>query len=175
MSEIKSTISLVDRVSATLKRIHQATTQSIQAGERLGRTAKIQEQAMNRQGTATMKAAEQMNYFVNKSGKIVNANGRFVSAVEFARSGLKKEELALREVANRAEQTSSKMSKLTGITKGAGNAFGGIKGLIAGAVGGLALGGAAKGLLQQSDEYANMTARLNMINDGQRTTAMLQK
>lgn len=121
MAGIKTTMSLTDRVSGTLQKIHST---------------------MNR----------------------VHAVGTRVSG------SIKTQARAMYDLARASDVASQKMSKLNKASEGANL----IKGAITGATIAAAVA-TAKKAMSISDEYANMNARLNMINDGMQSTNELQK
>lgn len=160
MANIQTTMSLTDRVTGTLNRIYATMERVKNAGSGIDKAMKAQESAMK-------KAGDSGQYFVNKAGRVVDVNGRFVNSATLAAAGLKKEELALRDLGNASNTASKKLSKLN-------SAKGMVKGALVGAA--IALAGVvAKKAIDMSDEYANMHARLDMIRDGMQTTEELQK
>ena len=160
MANIQTTMSLTDRVTGTLNRIYATMERVKNAGSGIDKAMKAQESAMKRAGDSGQ-------YFVNKAGRVVDINGRFVSSATLAAAGLKKEELALRDLGNASNTASKKLSKLN-------SAKGMVKGALVGAA--IALAGVvAKKAIDMSDEYANMHARLDMIRDSTQTTEQLQK
>lgn len=160
MANIQTTMSLTDRVTGTLNKIYATMERVKNAGSGIDKAMKAQESAMK-------KAGDSGQYFVNKAGRVVDINGRFVNSATLAAAGLKKEELALRDLGNASNTASKKLSKLN-------SAKGMVKGALVGAA--IALAGVvAKKAIDMSDEYANMHARLDMIRDGMQTTEELQK
>ena len=160
MANIQTTMSLTDRVTGTLNKIYATMERVKNAGSGIDKAMKAQESAMK-------KAGDSGQYFVNKAGRVVDVNGRFVNSATLAAAGLKKEELALRDLGNASNNASKKLSKLN-------SAKGMVKGALVGAA--IALAGVvAKKAIDMSDEYANMHARLDMIRDGTQTTEQLQK
>lgn len=160
MANIQTTMSLTDRVTGTLNRIYATMERVKNAGSGIDKAMKAQESAMK-------KAGDSGQYFVNKAGRVVDVNGRFVNSATLAAAGLKKEELALRDLGNASNTASKKLSKLN-------SAKGMVKGALVGAA--IALAGVvAKKAIDMSDEYANMHARLDMIRDSTQTTEQLQK
>ena len=121
MAGIKTTMSLTDRVSGTLQKIHNT---------------------MNR----------------------VHSVGSSVS------NSIKAQARAMYDLARASDVASQKMSKLNKASSGVNL----IKGAITGATIAAAVA-TAKKAMSISDEYANMNARLNMINDGMQSTSELQK
>lgn len=121
MAGIKTTMSLTDRVSGTLQKIHNT---------------------MNR----------------------VHSVGSSVS------NSIKAQARAMYDLARASDVASQKMNKLNQASTGANL----IKGAITGATIAAAVA-TAKKAMSISDEYANMNARLNMINDGMQSTNELQK
>lgn len=121
MAGIKTTMSLTDRVSGTLQKIHNT---------------------MNR----------------------VHSVGSSVS------NSIKAQARAMYDLARASDVASQKMNKLNQASAGANL----IKGAITGATIAAAVA-TAKKAMSISDEYANMNARLNMINDGMQSTSELQK
>lgn len=121
MAGIKTTMSLTDRVSGTLQKIHNT---------------------MNR----------------------VHSVGSSVS------NSIKAQARAMYDLARASDVASQKMNKLNQASTGANL----IKGAITGATIAAAVA-TAKKAMSISDEYANMNARLNMINDGMQSTSELQK
>lgn len=121
MAGIKTTMSLTDRVSGTLQKVHNT---------------------MNR----------------------VHSVGSSVS------NSIKAQARAMYDLARASDVASQKMNKLNQASAGANL----IKGAITGATIAAAVA-TAKKAMSISDEYANMNARLNMINDGMQSTSELQK
>lgn len=160
MANIQTTMSLTDRVTGTLNKIYATMERVKNAGSGIDKAMKAQESAMK-------KAGDFGQYFVNKAGRVVDVNGRFVNSATLAAAGLKKEELALRDLGNASNTASKKLGKFN-------SAKGMMKGALVGAA--IALAGVvAKKAIDMSDEYANMHARLDMIRDGTQTTEQLQK
>ena len=157
MANIQTTMSLTDRVTGTLNKIYATMERVKNAGSGIDKAMKAQESAMK-------KAGDSGQYFVNKAGRVVDVNGRFVNSATLAAAGLKKEELALRNLGNASNHASNKLSKL-----------GSLKGLLKTALASIAVIKTAKQAINMSDEYANMHARLDMIRDGTQTTEELQK
>lgn len=157
MANIQTTMSLTDRVTGTLNKIYATMERVKNAGSGIDKAMKAQESAMK-------KAGDSGQYFVNKAGRVVDVNGRFISSATLAAAGLKKEELALRDLGNASNHASNKLSKL-----------GSLKGLLKTALAGIAVVKTAKQAINMSDEYANMHARLDMIRDSTQTTEQLQK
>lgn len=157
MANIQTTMSLTDRVTGTLNKIYATMERVKNAGSGIDKAMKAQESAMK-------KAGDSGQYFVNKAGRVVDINGRFVSSATLAAAGLKKEELALRDLGNASNHASNKLSKLVSL-----------KGLLKTALAGIAVGAITKQAIGMSDEYANMHARLDMIRDSTQTTEELQK
>lgn len=157
MANIQTTMSLTDRVTGTLNKIYATMERVKNAGSGIDKAMKAQESAMK-------KAGDSGQYFVNKAGRVVDVNGRFVNSATLAAAGLKKEELALRDLGNASNNASKKLSKL-----------GSLKGLLKTALASIAVVKTAKQAINMSDEYANMHARLGMIRDGTQTTEQLQK
>ena len=121
MAGIKTTMSLTDRVSGTLQKVHNT---------------------MNR----------------------VHSVGSSVS------NSIKAQARAMYDLARASDVASQKMNKLNQASAGANF----IKRAITGATIAAAVA-TAKKAMSISDEYANMNARLNMINDGMQSTSELQK
>lgn len=157
MANIQTTMSLTDRVTGTLNKIYATMDRVKNAGSGIDKVMKAQESAMK-------KAGDSGQYFVNKAGRVIDINGRFISSSTLAAAGLKKEELALRDLGNASNHASNKLSKL-----------GSLKGLLKTALASIAVVKTAKQAINMSDEYANMHARLDMIRDGTQTTEQLQK
>ena len=157
MANIQTTMSLTDRVTGTLNKIYATMERVKHPGSGIDKAMKAQESAMK-------KAGDSGQYFVNKAGRVVDINGRFVSSAKLAAAGLKKEELALRNLGNASNNASNKLSKLVSL-----------KGLLKTALAGIAVGAITKQAIGMSDEYANMHARLDMIRDSTQTTEELQK
>ena len=157
MANIQTTMSLTDRVTGTLNRIYATMERVKNAGSGIDKAMKAQESAMK-------KAGDSGQYFVNKAGRVVDVNGRFVNSATLAAAGLKKEELALRDLGNASNNTSNKLSRLVSL-----------KGLLKTTLAGIAVGKITKQAIGMSDEYANMHARLDMIRDGTQSTEELQK
>ena len=157
MANIQTTMSLTDRVTGTLNKIYATMERVKNAGPGIDKVMKAQESAMK-------KAGDSGQYFVNKAGRVIDINGRFVSSATLAAAGLKKEELALRDLGNASNNASNKLSKLVSL-----------KGLLKTALASIAVGAITKQAIGMSDEYANMHARLDMIRDSTQTTEQLQK
>ena len=157
MANIQTTMSLTDRVTGTLNRIYATMERVKNAGSGIDKAMKAQESAMK-------KAGDSGQYFVNKAGRVIDINGRFISSATLAAAGLKKEELALRDLGNASNNASNKLSRLVSL-----------KGLLKTALAGIAVGKITKQAIGMSDEYANMHARLDMIRDSTQTTEELQK
>jgi len=150
-------MSLTDRVTGTLNKIYATMERVKNAGSGIDKAMKAQESAMK-------KAGDSGQYFVNKAGRLIDINGRFVNSATLAAAGLKKEERALIDLGNASNHASNKLSKL-----------GSLKGLLKTALASIAAVKTAKQAINMSDEYANMHARLDMIRDGTQTTEELQK
>lgn len=157
MANIQTTMSLTDRVTGTLNKIYATMERVKNAGSGIDKAMKAQESAMK-------KAGDSGQYFVNKAGRVIDINGRFISSATLAAAGLKKEELALRDLGNASNNASNKLSKLVSL-----------KGLLKTALASIAVGAITKQAIGMSDEYANMHARLDMIRDNTQTTEELQK
>ena len=157
MGNIQTTMSLTDRVTGTLNKIYATMERVKNAGPGIDKVMKAQESAMK-------KAGDSGQYFVNKAGRVIDINGRFISSATLAAAGLKKEELALRDLGNASNNASNKLSKLVSL-----------KGLLKTALASIAVGAITKQAIGMSDEYANMHARLDMIRDNTQTTEELQK
>lgn len=157
MANIQTTMSLTDRVTGTLNKIYATMERVKNAGSGIDKAMKAQESAMK-------KAGDSGQYFVNKAGRLIDINGRFVNSATLAAAGLKKEELALIDLGNASNNASNKLSRLVSL-----------KGLLKTALAGIAVGKITKQAIGMSDEYANMHARLDMIRDGMQTTEELQK
>lgn len=157
MANLQTTMSLTDRVTGTLNKIYATMERVKNAGPGIDKVMKAQESAMK-------KAGDSGQYFVNKAGRVVDVNGRFVNSAILAAAGLKKEELALRDLGNASNNTSNKLSRLVSL-----------KGLLKTTLAGIAVGKITKQAIGMSDEYANMHARLDMIRDGTQSTEELQK
>lgn len=157
MANIQTTMSLTDRVTGTLNKIYATMERVKNAGSGIDKAMKAQESAMK-------KAGDSGQYFVNKAGRVIDINGRFISSATLAAAGLKKEELALRDLGNASNNASNKLSRLVSL-----------KGLLKTALAGIAVGAITKQATGMSDEYANMHARLDMIRDSTQTTEELQK
>lgn len=157
MANLQTTMSLTDRVTGTLNKIYATMERVKNAGPGIDKVMKAQESAMK-------KAGDSGQYFVNKAGRLIDINGRFVNSATLAAAGLKKEELALRDLGNASNNAFNKLSKLVSL-----------KGLLKTALAGIAVGAITKQAIGMSDEYANMHARLDMIRDGTQTTEQLQK
>ncbi|WP_162489242.1 tape measure protein [Streptococcus mitis] len=157
MANIQTTMSLTDRVTGTLNKIYATMERVKNAGSGIDKAMKAQESAMK-------KAGDSGQYFINKAGRVIDINGRFVNSATLAAAGLKKEELALIDLGNASNNASNKLSKLVSL-----------KGLLKTALAGIAVGAITKQAIGMSDEYANMHARLDMIRDGMQTTEELQK
>ena len=157
MANIQTTMSLTDRVTGTLSKIYATMERVKNAGSGIDKAMKAQESAMK-------KAGDSGQYFVNKAGRLIDINGRFISSAMLAAAGLKKEELALRDLGNASNNASNKLSRLVSL-----------KGLLKTALAGIAVTKITKQAIGMSDEYANMHARLDMIRDSTQTTEELQK
>ena len=157
MANLQTTMSLTDRVTGTLNKIYATMERVKNVGPGIDKVMKAQESAMK-------KAGDSGQYFVNKAGRLIDINGRFVNSATLAAAGLKKEELALRDLGNVSNNTSNKLSRLVSL-----------KGLLKTTLAGIAVGKITKQAIGMSDEYANMHARLDMIRDGMQTTEELQK
>ena len=157
MANIQTTMSLTDRVTGTLNKIYATMERVKNAGPGIDKVMKAQESAMK-------KAGDSGQYFVNKAGRFIDINGRFVNSATLAAAGLKKEELALRNLGNASNNASNKLSRLVSL-----------KGLLKTALAGIAVTKITKQAIGMSDEYANMHARLDMIRDSTQTTEELQK
>ena len=157
MANLQTTMSLTDRVTGTLNKIYATMERVKNAGSGIDKVMKAKETAMK-------KAGDSGQYFVNKAGRVVDVNGRFVNSATLAAAGLKKEELALRDLGNASNNTSNKLSRLVSL-----------KGLLKTTLAGIAVGKVTKQAIGMSDEYANMHARLDMIRDSTQTTEELQK
>lgn len=139
MSGINTTLSLTDRVSGTLQRVHNTMNKVHALGTRVS--------------GSFQKQASSMIQLARKSAS--------------AEIGLLRSKMAIDAVGKASDNASQKINNL-------GNATGAL-GAIKGALAGVAIGATAKKAMSISDEYANMNARLNMINDGMQSTSELQK
>ena len=83
MANIQTTMSLTDRVTGTLSKIYATMERVKNAGSGIDKTMKAQESAMK-------KAGDSGQYFVNKAGRLIDINGRFVNSATLAAAGLKK-------------------------------------------------------------------------------------
>lgn len=165
MAELRSNMTLTDRVSGTLERVYRSMNRVVNVSNRVN-------QATQRVGATHTNTAQRMDYFVNKAGKVVDAQGRFISATRMAELGLRKEDLALfqvknrlRDVGNESTRTAGKISKL----------WGSFKGYVGGLIAITAIIRGLQQLFKVSDEYANMQTRLKLVNDGQQTQVQLQR
>lgn len=84
-----------------------------------------------------------------------------------AEIGLLRSKMAIDAVGKASDNASQKINNL-------GNATGAL-GAIKSALAGIAIGATVGKAMNMSDDYANMNARLNMINDGMQSTNELQK
>lgn len=84
-----------------------------------------------------------------------------------AEIGLLRSKMAIDAVGKASDNASQKINNL-------GNATGAL-GSIKSALAGIAIGATVGKAMNMSDDYANMNARLNMINDGMQSTNELQK
>lgn len=157
MANLQTTMSLTDRVTGTLNKIYATMERVKNAGSGIDKAMKAQESAMKKTGDSGQ-------YYVNKAGRVIDINGRFISSATLAAAGLKKEELALRDLGNASNNASNKLSKLVSL-----------KGLLKTTLAGIAVTKITKQAIGMSDEYANMHARLDMIRDGTQSTEELQK
>ena len=139
MSGINTTLSLTDRVSGTLQRVHNTMNKVHSLGTRV--SASFQKQASS------------MIQLARKSAS--------------AEIGLLRSKMAIDAVGKASDNASQKINNL-------GNATGAL-GAIKGALAGVAIGATVGKAMNMSDDYANMNARLNMINDGMQSTSELQK
>lgn len=118
MAGIKTTMSLTDRVSGTLQKVHNTMNRVHSVGSSVSNSIKAQARAMYDLARASDVASQKLNNVGNSS-----------------------------------------------------KALGALKGALAGVAVGATVGKA----MNMSDDYANMNARLNMINDGMQSTSELQK
>lgn len=139
MSGINTTLSLTDRVSGTLQRVHNTMNKVHALGTRVS--------------GSFQKQASSMIQLARKSAS--------------AEIGLLRSKMAIDAVGKASDNASQKINNL-------GNATGAL-GAIKGALAGVAIGATVGKAMNMSDDYANMNARLNMINDGMQTTNELQK
>lgn len=139
MSGINTTLSLTDRVSGTLQRVHNTMNKVHSLGTRVS--------------GSFQKQASSMVQLARKSAS--------------AEIGLLRSKMAIDAVGKASDNASQKINNL-------GNATGAL-GAIKGALAGIAIGATVGKAMNMSDDYANMNARLNMINDGMQTTNELQK
>ena len=139
MSGINTTLSLTDRVSGTLQRVHNTMNKVHSLGTRVS--------------GSFQKQASSMIQLARKSAS--------------AEIGLLRSKMAIDAVGKASDNASQKINNL-------GNATGAL-GAIKGALAGVAIGASVGKAMNMSDDYANMNARLNMINDGMQTTSELQK
>lgn len=139
MSGINTTLSLTDRVSGTLQRVHNTMNKVHALGTRVS--------------GSFQKQASSMIQLARKSAS--------------AEIGLLRSKMAIDAVGKASDNASQKINNL-------GNATGAL-GAIKGALAGVAIGATVGKAMNMSDDYANMNARLNMINDGMQSTNELQK
>ena len=139
MSGINTTLSLTDRVSGTLQRVHNTMNKVHSLGTRVS--------------GSFQKQASSMVQLARKSAS--------------AEIGLLRSKMAIDAVGKASDNASQKINNL-------GNATGAL-GAIKGALAGVAIGASVGKAMNMSDDYANMNARLIMINDGMQTTNELQK
>ena len=139
MSGINTTLSLTDRVSGTLQRVHNTMNKVHSLGTRVS--------------GSFQKQASSMIQLARKSAS--------------AEIGLLRSKMAIDAVGKASDNASQKINNL-------GNATGAL-GAIKGALAGVAIGASVGKAMNMSDDYANMNARLNMINDGMQSTNELQK
>lgn len=139
MSGINTTLSLTDRVSGTLQRVHNTMNKVHALGTRVS--------------GSFQKQASSMIQLARKSAS--------------AEIGLLRSKMAIDAVGKASDNASQKINNL-------GNATGAL-GAIKGALAGVAIGATVGKAMNMSDDYANMNARLNMINDGMQSTSELQK
>lgn len=139
MSGINTTLSLTDRVSGTLQRVHNTMNKVHSLGTRLS--------------GSFQKQASSMVQLARKSAS--------------AEIGLLRSKMAIDAVGKASDNASQKINNL-------GNATGAL-GAIKSALAGIAIGATVGKAMNMSDDYANMNARLNMINDGMQSTNELQK
>lgn len=139
MAGINTTMSLTDRVSGTLQRVHNTMNKVHSLGTRVS--------------GSFQKQASSMIQLARKSAS--------------AEIGLLRSKMAIDAVGKASDNASQKINNL-------GNATGAL-GAIKGALAGVAIGATVGKAMNMSDDYANMNARLNMINDGMQTTNELQK
>lgn len=139
MSGINTTLSLTDRVSGTLQRVHNTMNKVHSLGTRVS--------------GSFQKQASSMVQLARKSAS--------------AEIGLLRSKMAIDAVGKASDNASQKINNL-------GNATGAL-GAIKGALAGVAIGATVGKAMNMSDDYANMNARLNMINDGMQSTSELQK
>ena len=139
MSGINTTMSLTDRVSGTLQRVHNTMNKVHSIGTRVS--------------GSFQKQASSMVQLARKSAS--------------AEIGLLRSKMAIDAVGKASDNASQKINNL-------GNATGAL-GAIKGALAGVAIGATVGKAMNMSDDYANMNARLNMINDGMQSTSELQK
>ena len=132
-------MSLTDRVSGTLQRVHNTMNKVHSLGTRVS--------------GSFQKQASSMVQLARKSAS--------------AEIGLLRSKMAIDAVGKASDNASQKINNL-------GNATGAL-GAIKGALAGVAIGASVGKAMNMSDDYANMNARLNMINDGMQSTNELQK
>lgn len=102
--------------------------------------------------------------------RVQNTMNRVHSVGTRVSSSIKSQARAMYDLARASDAASQKMNKLNKASAGANL----IKGVITGATIAAAVA-TAKKAMSISDDYANMNARLNMINDGMQSTDELQK
>ena len=102
--------------------------------------------------------------------RVQNTMNRVHSVGSRVSSSIKAQARAMYDLARASDAASQKMNKLNKASAGANL----IKGAITGATIAAAVA-TAKKAMSISDDYANMNARLNMINDGMQSTDELQK
>ena len=76
MANIQTTMSLTDRVTGTLNKIYATMERVKNAGSGIDKAMKAQESAMK-------KAGDSGQYFVNKAGRLIDINSRFVNSATF--------------------------------------------------------------------------------------------
>ena len=165
MAELRSSMTLTDRVSGTLDRVYKSMNRVVSVSNRTNRV--VQEQGRVSQSTASSAQA-----LADKVERVSNATSRQSRVIERSISVSRQAEgqnnrvsKTIRKIGDESQRTSNKVRGM----------WGSFKGYIGGLLALTAIQRGLQSLFRTSDEYSNMQQRLRLVNDGQQTQAQLQR
>ena len=165
MAELRSSMTLTDRVSGTLDRVYKSMNRVVSVSNRTNRV--VQEQGRVSQSTASSAQA-----LADKVERVSNATSRQSRVIERSISVSRQAEgqnnrvsKTIRKMGDESQRTSNKVRGM----------WGSFKGYIGGLLALTAIQRGLQSLFRTSDEYSNMQQRLKLVNDGQQTQAQLQR